>query len=125
MGTELAVQRTEVATQRDVDISLLCRSFGHAWDPCPVPEDAARYQRHSTIALRCARCTTLRIDHWDARGFVGARSYRYPDSYKELGADIHDHQRSDETSQRAAKRLLLHEMQTARDWGARRRLVAN
>jgi hypothetical protein len=57
-----------------------CRTFGHAWFEVDADK---RSSFGYYLWLRCERCDAVRMDTIDVHGELGARSYRYPEGYKE------------------------------------------
>lgn len=57
-----------------------CRTFGHAWFETDA-DSTPSFGYY--LWLQCERCDTIRMDTINIHGELGARSYRYPDGYKE------------------------------------------
>lgn len=61
-----------------------CHAYGHSW----FDVDADRPPSFGFyIWVQCERCTTIRKDTVNHVGELLARSYDYPDGYKESGLD--------------------------------------
>lgn len=65
---------------RDMPAShLMCRDYGHAWEPFTAAKLAKRAGYEQT--LRCGRCLTTRRRYLDSRGEVIQSGYDYADGY--------------------------------------------
>lgn len=58
---------------------VVCRDLGHRWktESARYAEKARTFER----ALRCTRCSTVRIQSLNGRGYIEESRYVYPDGY--------------------------------------------
>lgn len=63
-----------------LDVYVICRTYGHSWDD----DNNAEYETifNWTVALRCERCGTRKIEAMNQVGDVIYRRYQYPERYK-------------------------------------------
>lgn len=60
------------------DSYVMCRDLRHTWRAYTAQIIDGGYER----VLRCARCTTRRVQAIDSRGHVLRNHYLYPDGYQ-------------------------------------------
>ena len=91
---------THVGHVRDLlDVYVVCRTYGHSW----TDDNHASYETifNWTVALRCERCGTTKIEAMNNVGEVIYRRYQYPPQYKVSAT------RQGERVSRAAMRVEL------------------
>lgn len=89
-----------MASRRQTDARLLCRTLGHAWFTVPA-EKASKYG--DAMWLRCERCDTERHDDISrGNGDLFGRQYVYPDNYQHAFDEMFD-----ETPTRSDFRRML------------------
>lgn len=91
---------------------LLCRKINHPWAELPadeVPGDIFAGTTLIKIGFACPQCGSIRVDVYRRNGTLAGRQYRYEDAYKDLGREIKEAQRADETRGQAVTRRFLME----------------
>lgn len=90
---------------------LLCRKINHPWAELPdeeVPGDIFAGTSLIKIGFGCNQCGSIRVDVYRRNGTLAGRQYRYLDSYKELGKELKESQRANETrGQTVTRRFLM------------------
>lgn len=72
---------THVASVRDLlDVYVVCRTYGHSWDDDNNAEYSTIFSW--TVALRCERCSTRKIEAMNNIGEVIYRRYQYPAQFR-------------------------------------------
>lgn len=77
--SQLVQPRTQLGAAFDE-----CHAYGHSWYDVDADKPPAFGYY---IWVRCERCTTIRMDTVNHVGELLARSYVYPDGYKESGRE--------------------------------------
>lgn len=77
-------ERVSITELRDEFV--ICRTLGHSWDEHPGAEFSELELRVAAgaLALRCTRCTTVRLDYIAKDMTVYYRKYTYPDQYTSI-----------------------------------------
>lgn len=91
---------------------LMCRKVNHPWVELPdeeVPGDIFAGTTLIKIGWGCSQCGSIRVELYRRNGVLDDRRYRYPDSYKELGKELKESQRANETRGQTVNRRFLME----------------